>query len=99
METRQSDTSNTNGTINETTKHNYPLITHEQIPGTPFTITGNQDKGYFLRLGDYRITEAYQTKQDAADQLTIEQWNIIVKVLSIVMEKILSKNTEQIKEK
>lgn len=39
------------------------LVVHEQLPGTPFHITGNEEKGYFLRLGDYRLTD-YQTKNE-----------------------------------
>lgn len=42
---------------------NSPLIIHEDIDGTPFKVTGNEKTGYFLRLGDYRLTDFIHRRQ------------------------------------
>lgn len=62
------------------------LITRTQIQNTPFTLVGNKDKGYFLTIGTYRITNYYPTATEAKEQLYKEQWNIIMNLIAIALD-------------
>lgn len=84
--TTQEDILLTQTNANQPLKENSPLITHDAIKNTPFIITGNEERGYFLRLGDYRLTEYMQTKEDAAQALQKQQWDLILRCISIVTE-------------
>lgn len=92
---KHADILHTQENIKEThNKKSNSLITHEPIEGTPFAITGASDKGYFLRLGDYRLTQDYKTTEEVRKILHTEMWDILIKVIAIILEK----NTQQITE-
>lgn len=55
-----------------------------KIPGTPFKIVGNQENGFFLALGQYKISENKDTPEEVQDLLILDQWNIIVNVCSTI---------------
>ncbi|AXH77139.1 MAG: hypothetical protein [Microviridae sp.] len=62
------------------------LMEREEIIGTPFLIVGNEEKGYFLALGPYRLTEPTEYKYDVEKVLTEELWNIVIKVISVCLD-------------
>lgn len=78
---------NTLENANEPPKQESTLITHKNIQNTPFTITGNEEAGYFARLGTYRITEYYETTQEAIDEIEIHKWDTILKLILIVIKQ------------
>lgn len=87
-------TENTNGDIyniqpnaNETHNKNSPLIIHREIPRTPFVITGNEDRGYFVRLGDYRISDIQKTPEEAENELVEQHWNVIMRMIASIVER------------
>lgn len=84
----QEDILNTQTSTEEVHKKNsnLELITMDEVPGTPFKITGTEEKGYFLTLGKYRLTEYYETKTEALDRLILEQWTIMLRIITIVTE-------------
>lgn len=69
-------------------KNSSKLIEREHIPGTPFHVIGMKDKGWFLIMGNYKITEDYATKDEAINQLAESHWNIILNLTSIAVETI-----------
>lgn len=98
MKNEQEDIYNIQPNGEETNKENSPLIEHEKIEGTPFTITGSPTKGYFLRIGDYRLTNMGLSKRSIIKQMEEEQWNIILKMIAVVIDREaqlqISKNTK-----
>lgn len=70
----------------ETPNKELPLTTHEPIENTPFTITGH-DKEYFIRMGDYRLTEIKKTKLETWEELERNLWNIILKMIGAVLDR------------
>lgn len=62
MPTNSQDTFHIQENAKEQDTHSKNSISqwNESLPGTPFHITGNKEKGYFLRMGDYRLTEIHQ---------------------------------------
>lgn len=75
-----------------------PLIEDESLPGTPFHVRGNEETGYFLRLGNNRMTEHFPTKEDAINELYGEQWNMITKLIVTVTEQIKILHTQNEKQ-
>lgn len=66
----------------------------KQIEGTIFNIANNPEKGWFLTIGHHIITECYPTQKEAIDQLELDKWNILMKMIILVVEK-----TIELKEK
>lgn len=68
------------------------LIHREQIEDTPFYIIGNEEKGYFISFGKYKLTEEIQSlhTQTLQEQfksiLHHQQWNIILNLLAVFTE-------------
>lgn len=83
------------GQINaeETPKENSTLVEHEDLPNTPFKITKTQE-GFFLRMGDYRITDIHKDKQSATHELSKNKWLIIIRIIGAIIERYLSDKTK-----
>lgn len=87
--TRESVTSNTQNNAGETLNNGY-LAENRQIENTPFVLR-RREKGYFLTIGDTRITEPTETEQETLDRLTKEEW-IIIAAMIVHVVKILKEN-------
>lgn len=58
-----------------------PIHERVQLPGTPFWIVGNQETGYHLTMGKYKLTqEPFKTKDDVQIWLLENQWNVTLSV-------------------
>lgn len=54
------------------------LVEREQIQGTPFTMINIENKGWFLTMGNARITEQGQyTKEEILKKVEEKDWDII----------------------
>lgn len=85
-ETNLQDTSSTQQSAEEASS----LASYEKIEGTPFTIVGLNDK-YFLAMGNYRLTELFSTKEEAAVQLKENMWDVVMQIVIIVAEALKKK--------
>ena len=56
------------------------------IENTPFTIV-KEDKNYFGIIGNHRITESYNNKEELKKDLTEITWDRIVQVVWAIAEK------------
>lgn len=64
-------------------------ITHrEQYPNSPFWIIGNPEIGYFLALGDNRLTEMYPQIQDVRNHIMNHSWELILQMCHIIFTKL-----------
>lgn len=86
----QEDILNTQTSAEEIHNDNSPLITHKKVEETPFYITGNNETGYFVRMGDYRLTEIHKTEEEAATELKTNYWHIIIRIVGAIIERYLS---------
>lgn len=66
------------------------IIQRLPIPNTDFEIVGNEDYGYFVGWGKFRLTETKKSEIEAIDTLNIEQWRITVKIAAIVHENLMT---------
>lgn len=60
-------------------------ITHEHIPGTPFTYRRFNDK-HIITMGDYKLIEPKETKEEALNTLQPITWEMIFKVIATAIE-------------
>lgn len=51
------------------------------IEGTPFTVVGNEERGYFIAIGKFRISEVKPTREEAECLLSTDRWNVIVNLI------------------
>ena len=71
---------------------NEELITRKKVKDSPFEVIGLvEKKEYFAVLGEYRITEVYDTERKAIDQVKKINWNRVIQVVMILIEKLNKK--------
>lgn len=62
------------------------LVRKWEVNDTPFTVVqDNETDLYFGVVGNYRITELYETRETLEEELKTITWNKIMQVLSIIM--------------
>lgn len=76
----------------KTHKSNY-LATDEQLEGTPFVIRWREGKGWFLTIGDTRITDPTNTKEETLDLMKKDLWKIIAAMIVHIVN-LLHKNPD-----
>lgn len=81
----------------ETKENSSRLITMDPIEGTPFKLCGNDETGYFIAFGKYRLT-APATKEEALNKLISEQYDIIARMTSAMIEFEKATTLEEAKE-
>lgn len=68
------------------------LVTRKEVKDSPFVVIGitakeeSEKKEYFGVLGNYRITETYDTSEEVEKLLKKITWNRIVQVILIISE-------------
>lgn len=79
-----------------TNKENYSEdITHYKVvEGTPFGIVKKHEQ-YILTLGNYLITEPYQSAEEIENLLLNKDWNILVQIIGTVAEIINSQTIKK----
>lgn len=67
--------SNTQNAIEDTP--NNSDFSSEPIANSPFHMVGHKEKGYFISIGNHRLTEPQPTAAQALAVLEENKWNII----------------------
>jgi hypothetical protein len=76
---------------------NYEIFQHEQVEETPFTIIKHENK-YFGVLGNHRITQLFDTKEECEADLKDINWNRVMQVIWAVVEKFTKININDLNE-
>lgn len=74
--------------VNKENSGNKPLIEYEDIPRSPFKLVRHEEK-YFIVMGDHRITDPTETKNEQYLKLDKEKWQIIFTTIAVVVSKTL----------
>lgn len=82
-----------NAEENTNNSNSSEIIEREQIENSPFTIVGNQETGYFITMGPYRLHEPVATKEDVMNYLLRNTYNVILDMIIIVNE--INKNSKK----
>lgn len=62
------------------------LLQREEVTGTPFTIVGNEEKGYFLAMGKWKLSGHLPSKTAVIAYLDAEHWTITMNCIIVVTE-------------
>lgn len=89
MKSKQEDTSNTSSSAKEN-RNNSQLVIHEAYPGSPFTHVEDNEKGHFLVMGDFRLTEPFKTKKELQEWLADNTWNMVLSICAAVCARTLT---------
>lgn len=71
----------------ENTNKQECLIKRIEVKGTPFTIVGDDENGYFGAMGGYKITENKESIGLVSVAVKAITWNRIVQVIMILQDK------------
>lgn len=71
---------------NEDVKKGEQLIIREPFGGDMLEIVGNDEKGYALVLGRYRITEWQPTINDVKLFIEKRQWDVIIYLIGTMLD-------------
>lgn len=69
------------------------IITRKNVKETPFTIISLNDKNqHFASLGEYRITEIYDSAGQVQKEVEKITWNRLIQVMMILNEQMKINN-------
>jgi len=94
METSAGSTIMQNADLPVSNNSNSQLLDRKPLKNTPFELVGNQETGYFIALGRFRITEPAPTKEEAKLKLSEERWNIITQMITTLTDAMIKINNE-----
>lgn len=77
---------------------NSELIERTEIAGTPFYLVGNEEHGYIITMGKFKLTQNKPTKEEAMNLLTTDYWNIILRMVTSLHESIMIEIGKQLME-
>lgn len=69
------------------------LIEKTDVENSPFIIIGNEELGYFLAMGKYRMTQPMKTKQDVIAYLVSNTYNVIATMITTLITATNEYNT------
>ncbi len=75
----------------EKSKKSEELIEYNPLDGTPFTVASMMDTDsdivrHYVLFGKYRLTEGFETAEEAKADAESMTWNRIMEVMSVVLE-------------
>lgn len=85
--------------VENTSKQNYSvneIIKKIEVKNSPLTIAGNDEDGWFIAMGKYKLSEEkYKDEFEARAGIENEMWNIITRMIFIISgEEIRSRENE-----
>lgn len=68
------------------------LIQKEEIENTPFHVVGSEELGFFITIGNVRLTDPQKTMEEAYNMLDNHTWQIITNLIISLVYKILEEH-------
>lgn len=59
---------------------------YEPLNETPFSLVQQKGK-WFITMAEYKITDEYETDNQALEELNYNKWHIILRMISAVIHK------------
>lgn len=88
----QAESSNTHTNAEKTPKLEY---FNEEIKGAkPLRVVGNDEQGYCIVFGKYRLGEIKKTKKEAEDQIYEEPWQITINLIAAILTNVNEPKTQ-----
>ncbi|AXH78070.1 MAG: hypothetical protein [Microviridae sp.] len=87
---KQKDTLDTQLNVSKTHNETSSKTTvNEQIEDTPFRIINIEEKGWFLAIGNVRITEPTEDKESLIQRVKSIDWSVIMPVITTFVEYVI----------
>lgn len=83
----QSDISQTH---KEESSKNTQLVEQQPIENTPFWLTKDPESGWFIRWHKYRLTQGFNTPEEAEQVLENNQWNFLAIWIAAITQETMS---------
>lgn len=62
-------------------------VNYEKVEDTPFTIAIVNEEKYFGVIGEFRVTEEHDSKEECIEDCKRITWNRIITIVSIIIDK------------
>lgn len=98
MEIKESLNTQTSVETLDNKNSNSEMFESTQVEETPFTIIKHEEQ-YFGVLGNHRITQLFNTKEECEADLKDINWNRVMQVIWAVVEKFTKININDLNEK
>lgn len=85
METLTKKPTSNNVEKTDSSKLNTEIIERFPVENSPFTVI-SIDNRHFGVMGEYRMTEDYESRGECEDELKCITWNRIIQVLMVINE-------------
>lgn len=82
---KQEEQSNGQHSTEEKAKEIY---LNEIIQGGPLRVVGNNDQGYCIVFGKYRVSAIRETEDEARGELVYNNWNVIINLIGAITGEI-----------
>lgn len=74
---------------NSTKDQNKVTYLNKEIEGAkPFKLVGNEEQGYCITFGKFRVSEIHKTAEHALAELKQEPWLITINLIAAIIEQI-----------
>lgn len=95
---KQAELLNTQSNAEENpNKSNFSELIHrENIVNTPFQVVGNEENGWIITIGRFKLTNNKPTKEEALQELELNPWDITVRLITTLHEAIMVKIGEEL---
>jgi hypothetical protein len=77
---------------------NNQIIERNEIENTPFVMV-TLEQGSFVALGNYRVSEVYETKEEAENYIKTITWDNLFNVIISLFEHLKNINVSELTEK
>lgn len=85
---------------NSTKEQNKVTYLNKEIKGAkPFKLVGNEEQGYCVTFGKFRVSEIHDTAERAIAELKQEPWLITINLIAAIIEQINKIGEDTLKNK
>lgn len=71
------------------------IVERIEVNETPFIIIGNEESGYFVTWGKFKITKKYNTKEEAKEKIYERDYELLMNISSLITHSIIGKEKEE----
>ncbi len=81
--------------IEDKSVENTELVERIEVENTPFTIV-KIDGEYFGTMGEYRLTEKFNTLEECEEAVSKFSWNRVIQVMMLLVDKLKAVDLEEL---
>jgi hypothetical protein len=76
---------NTLQSVDQQNNNDSILVERENVKGTPFTLY-KHEQNWFVLLGKYRLSKEFETKEEALEDASRNDWERTMQVVGVMIE-------------